>query len=61
MHAIPALVNTLALDRPTARRLAATALVAIGAPDARARLAALAANDPDPDVRRACAAAIATG
>ena len=57
--ATAALVASLALANPAARRIAATALVATGAAEARDRVAALAIADPDPDVRRACAAAVA--
>ncbi|HEX4423034.1 MAG TPA: HEAT repeat domain-containing protein [Kofleriaceae bacterium] len=54
--AVTALGEALQLANPLARRAAAAALVALGAPGARARVAALAAADPDHDVRRACAA-----
>ena len=55
--ATAALFHSLELAHPAARRSAATALLAMGAPGSRARVAQLASNDPDPDVRRACAAA----
>jgi len=56
--ATAALFGGLALPDPVARRLAATALVASGAAGARRRVSELAAGDPDPDVRLACAAAV---
>ena len=55
--AITALFACLELANPAVRRAAATALIAIAAPGARARVAQLARLDPDPDVRRASAAA----
>jgi HEAT repeat protein len=55
--AITALFAGLELANPAVRRAAATALVAIEAPGARARVIQLARLDPDPDVRRASAAA----
>lgn len=54
--AIAALFDCLELGNRFARRIAATTLVAIDAVNARARAAELASKDPDPDVRRACAA-----
>jgi HEAT repeat protein len=51
------LFECLDLANPAIRRIAATTLIAIDAADARARVARLATDDPDPDVRRACIAA----
>jgi len=58
--AIAALFDAARLANPSARRVAAATLVAIGAPGARALAARLTELDPDLDVRRACAAAVAT-
>jgi HEAT repeat protein len=57
-QATRALFDALAAPNPSARRAAATALVAIGAAGAEAAVRRLAADDPDLAVRRACAAAI---
>lgn len=54
--ATTALFDALASPGPGVRRTAAGALVGIGARGARAAAAELARADPDPDVRRACAA-----
>jgi len=62
MHASEAthvLFEALVSSSPAVRRDAATALVAIGAAGALAAVKRLAVEDPDPEVRRACAAAIA--
>lgn len=55
--AVEALFSALASASPAARRAAATSLIAIDAAGARQAVARLATHDPDPDVRRACAAA----
>jgi len=55
-----ALFEALELPNPTVRSQAAAALVALGARGAVHAVANLAANDPDPEVRRICAAAIAS-
>ena len=57
--ATAALFDCLELGNPVVRRCAAMALIAMDAADARRRVAALASADPDPDVRAACAAAVA--
>ncbi|MBA3462533.1 MAG: HEAT repeat domain-containing protein, partial [Deltaproteobacteria bacterium] len=54
-----ALFDALVSTSATVRRDAASALVAIGATGALAAVRNLAVEDPDPEVRRACAAAIA--
>ncbi len=54
-----ALFEALALPNPAARSAAATTLVSLGADGADRAVSALAASDPDPDVRRVCAAALA--
>lgn len=51
-----ALFEALASASPAVRRAAAGALVGIGADGARAAVATLALGDPDPEVRRVCAA-----
>jgi HEAT repeat protein len=56
--AMTALFETLLAASPPARRTAAIALVAIAANGARGAVARMAVEDPDPDVRRACAAAV---
>jgi HEAT repeat protein len=56
--ATAALFELLELPHPVVRRIAAAALVAMDAVGARGRVARLAADDPDPEVRRACAAAV---
>jgi HEAT repeat protein len=53
------LFDALNRANPIARRVAASTLIASGAPGAGERVARLADCDPDPDVRRACAAALA--
>jgi HEAT repeat protein len=54
-----ALFEALVSASPPVRRAAASALVAIGATGAVAAVRKLAEEDPDPEVRRACAAAVA--
>jgi HEAT repeat protein len=54
--ATEALFEALTLPNAPARAAAATALAAIEAHGARAAIENLAANDPDSDVRRICAA-----
>ncbi len=56
--ATTALFETLLAASSPARRTAAIALVAIAANGARGAVARMAVEDPDPDVRRACAAAV---
>jgi HEAT repeat protein len=56
--AIAALFECLDLTSSAARRIAATTLVAMDVANARARVARLAADDPDVEVRRACIAAV---
>jgi HEAT repeat protein len=56
--ATAALFDALALTNPAARAAAATALVAANAEGARNVVALLAQNDPDPEVRRVCLAAL---
>lgn len=55
--AVEALRTLLASPAPSARRAAATALAAIG--QALDQISRMAVEDPDPDVRRVCAAASA--
>lgn len=57
--ATSALFEALSLPNAAARAAAATTLVALGAEGATRAVSALAAKDPDPDVRRVCAAAVA--
>ncbi|MEO8698561.1 MAG: HEAT repeat domain-containing protein [Kofleriaceae bacterium] len=57
--ATTALFGAAALSNPAARRAAAAALVSIGAEGARTVVERLAVDDPDPEVRRISAAAIA--
>lgn len=54
-----ALLEALASANPAARAAAATALVASGHAAATRAVSALVATDPDPEVRRVCAAALA--
>jgi hypothetical protein len=54
------LFEALALPNAAARGAAASALIALGARGAEHAVSNLAANDPDPDVRRVCAAALAS-
>lgn len=54
--ATAALFDALASDNPAVRRVAAGALVGIGAEGARAAVAELARRDQDPEVRRVCTA-----
>lgn len=54
--ATAALFDALTIDNPAARRSAASSLVAMSADGARAAVAKLATEDPDPDVRRFCVA-----
>jgi HEAT repeat protein len=54
--ATTALFDALTVDNPAARRSAASSLVAMSADGARAAVAKLATEDPDPDVRRFCVA-----
>lgn len=53
------LFGTLTSSNPASRAAAASALVATGADDAVRAVAQLAGTDPDPEVRRVCAAALA--
>lgn len=53
-----ALFAALSSINPSARRSAAVTLVAMAANGARGAVARMAVEDPDPDVRRACAAAV---
>lgn len=53
-----AMFEALAMDNPAARAAAASTLISIGAGGAHEMVAALAAGDPDPEVRRVCAAAL---
>lgn len=55
-----ALFEALALPNPVARAAAASSLVSLHVDGATRAVAALASNDPDPEVRRVCAAALAT-
>jgi len=54
-----ALFEALALSNPAARAAAASALVAAGADGATQAVKQLADRDPDPEVRRVCAAVLA--
>jgi HEAT repeat protein len=56
--ATAALFATLSAPSPAARLASAAVLIAIGAEGARERVTRLAAEDPDPDVRSACLAAV---
>ncbi|CAN5910825.1 hypothetical protein BH11MYX2_BH11MYX2_07660 [soil metagenome] len=56
--ATAALVELLSDANPIARRTAAVALVAVSSADAMERVRRMAVEDPDPDVRLACAAAV---
>ena len=56
--AIAAMFDALAATSPSARGAVATALIAIDATGARALIDRLIEDDPDLDVRRACAAAV---
>lgn len=61
MHAeaaTSALFDALALANPAARAAAATALVAADVEGARCAVSKLAQEDPDPEVRRVCSAAV---
>jgi HEAT repeat protein len=51
----PALVRALGLVNTAARKAAATTLGGIGSKEALGALAAAAARDADPEVRRICA------
>ncbi|MBC7974522.1 MAG: hypothetical protein H7138_06005, partial [Myxococcales bacterium] len=53
--ALAALVASLELENPDARRTAAAAVIAMDVPSARARIAQLALHDFDPEIRRVCA------
>jgi HEAT repeat protein len=53
-----ALFDVLALSNPAARAAAASALVAANANGAHEKVSLLAKNDPDPEVRRVCLAAL---
>lgn len=53
-----AIAAALAFDNVHARRAAASALAALATPEAREALARAGTVDPDPDVRRICAAAV---
>jgi hypothetical protein len=55
------LFDALSLANPAARAAAATALVAANAEGARSAVSVLAKNDPDPEVRRVCSAALGSG
>jgi HEAT repeat protein len=57
-NATSALFDALTLTNPAARAAAATALVAARAEGAAEAVTALAHNDPDPEVRRVCSAAL---
>jgi hypothetical protein len=54
-----ALFEALALANPAARAAAASTLISLGADGADRAVSVLASSDPDPDVRRVCAAALA--
>jgi HEAT repeat protein len=54
-----ALFDVLGMTNASARRAAATTLVSLGAEGAAAAVSKLAHDDPDPEVRRVCAAALA--
>jgi HEAT repeat protein len=58
--ATAALFEALAMTNPAARAAAASSLVSLGVDGAVRAVSALAANDPDPEVRRVCAAALAS-
>lgn len=58
--ATTALFETLSMTNAAARAAAAASLVSLGADGAVRAVSALAANDPDPEVRRVCAAALAS-
>jgi HEAT repeat protein len=53
-----ALFDALALANPAARAAAASALVGANAEGAQGAVSVLAQNDPDPEVRRVCLAAL---
>lgn len=53
------LFGALSSSNPASRAAAASALVATGGQDAMRAVSQLAGNDPDPEVRRVCAAALA--
>ncbi|HEY1551685.1 MAG TPA: hypothetical protein VGG28_27850, partial [Kofleriaceae bacterium] len=57
-EAVAGLFAALRARAPLARRSAAVALLAIEARGAAMAVRALAVGDPDPEVRRACAAAV---
>lgn len=57
-HATAALFEALATGSPAVRRAVAAALLAMGAAGAGEAVAKLAAEDPDPDVRRISAALV---
>jgi HEAT repeat protein len=59
-EAIAALFAALRARAPAARRSAAVALMAIDVRGAAMAVRALAVGDPDPEVRRACAAAVSS-
>lgn len=54
------LFGALSSSNPASRSAAASALVATGAEDAVRAVSQLASSDPDPEVRRVCAAALAS-
>ena len=54
-----ALFEALALHNAAARAAAAATLISLGADGAASAVSSLAATDPDPEVRRVCAAALA--
>jgi HEAT repeat protein len=56
--ATAALFGALSASSAPARRAAAVSLIAIDAPGAAGAVSRLASEDPDPDVRRACQAAV---
>jgi HEAT repeat protein len=58
--AASALFETLGMTNAAARAAAASSLVSLGADGAARAVSALATNDPDPEVRRVCAAALAS-
>jgi HEAT repeat protein len=58
--ATAALFEALSMTNPAARAAAASSLVSLGIDGAVRAVSALAANDPDPEVRRVCAAALAS-
>jgi hypothetical protein len=55
-----ALFETLAMANPAARAAAASSIVSLGVDGAVRAVSALAINDPDAEVRRVCAAALAS-